>query len=1273
MNIQVIWNETDITNETIEYERTGKICSGVSNCTLTLGYTGRNFNPYNTIVIYEGGIKKGTYFITSITRDVNAHTVILETQDSTKQLNDYFIPDTYDIEEPTYAKYWIEKFLTEAGVSYQFDVSGSGSVLNNQDVLGMQSALEVLTKLVQISGWYFYADADNVIHINTLSKNPSNYKFYLRSSEVLELGFHKDDKMLRNRSVVWGASNPVTQQWAFADVRVRTGYETSASDWRSTLVVNTHIENRASAVAIANKFLKEMKNATEVKTVVCAGYYNFILGDTIFVQTRKFNGNGLVTSYVVNATTNGFTTTFILDERCPRMFGYYTFDGYVYASTMGAGVWRKPLNYVHVWEDFSDGLTNLNIIDLSINNGIFSCVSTSGTLYTRTNIDSVWSPFTPSGFYHYVTGEPVSGVICTSCSVDKFNNHIYATYAAMGETQLTIPYPTLSGELEGSWLVDIASLYPKTYTTLPIVLDNVYPSGYVPPSGYAIPSGEFRVGALDVDNNGVTQIASAMVGGNTLLELIDPESGSLGSANEELISYSEKFSVNKNYGDQYYTILPQADENKEVIISFPFLLNASGLPLGYPDTDTTMVSVSTQGYSSNNRIVSPYDIPVYSGMAYFTKFSSDTYINYTPYFSLDQAHPENSNFTTVITKSISIPGVAYMDYFRDSWQDGDFYYALWLERIADNYVNLYLGKIDLINNTSSLDLVRTLPGKILLSDLNKEMIFSPNSSIFKINPTHFKVLSGYVYLAFDYVQQASPLIKKTVFCIINLSTFDLITESYITDHYMDSVVRYSKFTQLVDDGTNVYSYTTTFHGDSIFVCKITLNPDGIEKEEVKVASHYWNTGISGGIQLIETGRNKTTSSFSAVFAGSGSWSWRYPPSPPDRYDIHFSMDQNLNITGLWDEIPSDNLLMSPLYVRLQHWVLRSNFISNRSLDVIAPADVPNNINDYRLYVINGYTGEAITEIKWQTLEGVRQPIIGASCSIDDIDNCIYVQFANLPLMGFDADSGELIKSFYYYNYENGNFVKYPYIRKLMDVVGNGVYYDSADYRKGCSVDFVIASHPITTKLWAGTAYRVIKRAEDKFHMNHIAFPSPPEVESSLTFPISVFGGHVASGIGTGNSTGYIYVSPFGNDNSYSVIYPEDWQNTVISDVREVDIDDGTDNELKTYVVFTQKHNDGTSAVSFFDATELPEANNIYYAGSGILASGILDRYAFSGYANHLEFTNFATFEFVSISGTTPIFYQKERDAINVSERSFIDRSTGFPNAEITQIRCDDSL
>ena len=41
-------------------------------------------------------------------------------------------------------------------------------------------------------------------------------------------------------------------------MRVRTGYETSASDWRSTLVVNTHIENRASAVAIANKFLKEM-------------------------------------------------------------------------------------------------------------------------------------------------------------------------------------------------------------------------------------------------------------------------------------------------------------------------------------------------------------------------------------------------------------------------------------------------------------------------------------------------------------------------------------------------------------------------------------------------------------------------------------------------------------------------------------------------------------------------------------------------------------------------------------------------------------------------------------------------------------------------------------------------------------------------------------------------------------------------------------------------------------------------------------------------------
>jgi hypothetical protein len=631
MNIQVTWNGTDVTTELITYTREGNICSGITVCNFVLAHTGRNYNPYNTMVVYEGGIKKGTYFISNIEISETEHTVTLATQDITKQLSDYYIAESYEIIEPSYSKYWIEKFLTEAQISYTFDVAGDGSIMSNNDVLGMQPAIEAITKLVQMSGWYYYSDANNVLHIGKLEKNPSNYRFYVEADEVIQFSFHKDDKMLRNRSVVWGATNPATKQWAFADVRVRTGYETSSSDWRSTLVVNSHIENKASATAIANTFLKEMRNATEVKTVVCAGYFDFSLGDTIFVQTPKWNGNGLITSYSVTAESESFTTTFILDERCPRMFGYYSYDGYVYVSTAGAGVWRKPLQYTHVWENYSDGLTDLNIIDLSINNGIFSCVSNTGKLFTRSIIDAAWIPFSQPTFYNYVTNEPVSGVVCTSCSVDKFNNHVYATFAAMSGVSLTTPSATVSGELGGSWLLDINSLYPLYYTSTPIVMSNIYPSGYVPPSGYAIPSGEFRVGALDVDNNGTTQIVSAMVKTGESIQIIPYDA----------ITYGCGLRLD-SAGGSTLNVIPI----EEIITTLP--TPKTGTIVTFKDygvdlpADAVVIYTTLPG-AYNKTIHTSVNLPTQSGQ-YYTVSTNATYMYYrSPYFNTQTSGWEDSS------------------------------------------------------------------------------------------------------------------------------------------------------------------------------------------------------------------------------------------------------------------------------------------------------------------------------------------------------------------------------------------------------------------------------------------------------------------------------------------------------------------------------------------------------------------------------------------------------------------------------------------------------
>ncbi len=1219
MNIQVIWGTTDITSETVDYERTGKICSGVSNCTVTVAYTGREFNPYDSIIIYEGGIKKGTYFITSITRNVNSNTVILETQDSTKQLNDYYIPESYEITSPTYAKYWIEKFLTEAGVSYEFDVEGDGSILNNQDVLGMQYAIEVLTKLVQISGWYFHADSDNVIHIGKLAKNPSNYKFYLRPTEIINFIFHKDDKMLRNRSVVWGATNPATQQWAFADVRVRTGYETSSQDWRSTLVVNTHIENKATAYAIANKFLKEMRNATEIKTVTCAGYYDFSLGDTIFVQDKKFNGNALITSYIVSATSSGFTTTFILDERCPRMFGYYAYDGYVYASTLGAGVWRKPLNYTHVWEDFSSGLTDLNIVDLSINNGIYACVSASGILYTRTSIDSVWTPFVHSGFYNYVTGEPVSGVVSTSCSVDKFNNHVYATYAAMSGVTLLNPTPSISGTLGGSWLVDIYSVYPKSYSTLPIILDNVYPSGYVPPSGYNVPSGEFRVGALDVDNNGVTQYVSAFTQGNSI-KIVNPTLGSFGDA---VVQERDASHVQTYIDNTHYSFLPQADSNGKVVITFEGT-EANNLVVGVASRYSSFLAPVVHVRTSS-------DIPVYSGMLDFEWLDTTTrYCNTSPFY--DITYPEDPYWS----QNEHIINFSALGHHLCSWKNVDYYKSIFVQIDSSAHTAIfYLLEFDTVNKTYSSSTIMSFTD-----------VHSIATHLFdrQFGTAGIKFVNG--HLCFYFPLNSSSNTYRFVNYAEASNTYVTKDIDVSSRYYVEGTNPYNyRMSKFFDNGDDVYSYYITKTDRTFILHKMYFSgfTDYTVGNLYTSPSSYLE-GIDAQLVFELMGGDKVTGEVSVRVYGR----LTYKTEPFDAV--------NLTFVGNAEKPETYQAFPYGTAVDTIDYYLYSCFLSNRFLSKDATAE--------KIKIVDADDLSVIAYITWpKDINNVLIPITAVCASIDDADDSIYIQFLDTELRGYDATTGELKKQFYYlsggteYNYEIG----------IQDIIGNAVFYTTSSQ---LILDSFYPAEQIIYRI-ENAYYRILKKIGNLFHQNAIAFPYPPEVESSLTFPIAVHGGVVVSGIGTGLNYGYLYVSPMGDDNTYSIIRPADWQNTVISDVRSVDIDDGTDGSLRTYVVFPQITASG-SVLSYYDATDLPYNSSLITA-SGVTSSGITNKFTFSGYANHLEFTNYATYEFVSLSGVPTTFYQRQRDAISVAEQSFIDRSTGFPDAEITQIRCDDSL
>jgi len=143
MNIQVEHNNVDISEYVISYDREHKICTAIGTLTLVVSDNiATTFNPWDEIDIHEEGDFKVRYYISTINWSIPNSTISLDCQDESKRLVDYFIPDQYTVEYPTYTRFWIEKFLDEVGTSYQFQTTSQGNLLSNHTSMGLMSAYE---------------------------------------------------------------------------------------------------------------------------------------------------------------------------------------------------------------------------------------------------------------------------------------------------------------------------------------------------------------------------------------------------------------------------------------------------------------------------------------------------------------------------------------------------------------------------------------------------------------------------------------------------------------------------------------------------------------------------------------------------------------------------------------------------------------------------------------------------------------------------------------------------------------------------------------------------------------------------------------------------------------------------------------------------------------------------------------------------------------------------------------------------------------------------
>lgn len=399
INFEIRHDGTNISDHVINYSRFQYICTGIGTIDIQLENInlGRTISPWDTMVLYEDGTKIGTYIVASAIRSAEGGTLTLQCQDYSKKLVDHFVTDQNIVTYATTTRYWIELFLTDADLTYEFTTDSTGEIVGPNASYGMSSAYDLVISLLQQSGWYIYFDQNGKAIVGELNRAGDAYDSVINDDDIISLERARNDQRLRNRAVVWGAGDPITGTWIGADVSVNTPWNYDSDDKRAVVLANGMIYSTTVAEDLARKMLNEFSQIANEITVEIVNHYGIDIGDLVYVRSKYFSGRMMVTTIESTGSKDGLVVKLTLNQKCPRLFAYFGILGQyipVYIGTWGQGVWKKYTGG-SIWSDSSSGLIAdaLYIIDLFIKNGVLACVTNDGYLYRADITTNIWTKF----------------------------------------------------------------------------------------------------------------------------------------------------------------------------------------------------------------------------------------------------------------------------------------------------------------------------------------------------------------------------------------------------------------------------------------------------------------------------------------------------------------------------------------------------------------------------------------------------------------------------------------------------------------------------------------------------------------------------------------------------------------------------------------------------------------------------------------------------------------------------------------------------------------
>jgi hypothetical protein len=1187
MNVQITLNGTDITEHVTDYDIDRTLCTGIGMARVTLA-TPVSANLFNTFVIYEEGIKKGTFYLHTLDDEGK----VLNGQDGSILLQEYFIAENYFIDYPSNSGYWIKKFLDEAKVSYVFHNGEDGSLLNNNTSLGIANAMDTLVPLLQQNGWFIYFDADNVAHIGKMEVDTTSYKEVLNDTHIVDINGTAHDKMFRNRAVVWGNANPKTGRSVFTDLDKSGWYENEypgGHDQRTVVIANSGIANKAESDAIAYRVLREFEKPSYEITLKLKGAWNLKLGDYIFVNSQFLTKSGVVTTIGSSLSTDGLYTHVILNQRCPRLFAIFDYGGFVYVGTRGAGVWRKPVKFNQNWSNFSEGLTDLDIKDLAVDCGIHACVSEGGKLFIRTEIDATWQNFVPTlaevpsggGYVVY----PTADTECTTCAIDKTNGDIIAGFSLRDDDEIC-----------RSWIYHINS--QGSYGHLLVDTDD---------------NRNYKLYSLD--NNGESNTVTALLVGsgvslawnkvgrsacpdnvyfNNTTEYI--EQGyevNVKNNNTEGIAYNLSTNIISD-GEYIYEVRGGVRRNAQVTN----VLESSLTILSYEKSSGAFAGLEQIQFRATEFGVSvptlnPYhcwaigDRKVAVYVDSFNGFQGDGTAK--GIWVIDFATHAIQKYTTVPSESV------FPDFFA------------YVER--DNQKLLYMYTFDIGDSSTTV--------KIHTFDFDTHSL----SAVTNVN---IGAYSGAPFFsAYDY---ATILVTEN-YLVLPIVGWYWNSEVY-AEYYIPTVIYYNLDTgqpnvYQVPHSTEVnidvnYINTAGVIGDDLYMGLDLPDSDVIKKitPNGSVTTTYSNSSgwlvrhgyIAGKENLYFVFRDGNTQSVINVVTGDVEFT-----APGDEREASFS--KNVDNDG------------SVLYYSKVAGTIKKYSITGNTLATYNVGGFPETHNGYEV----DYERTSNLAIVYDTIVLVARADV----------NFYYMGGWNVELQRTVLVTPD----------------------NQMVIVGGGSPIKSRKKKvlqgkKGGPYEGVFT----TARLY--------------------------QVEIDQASPVILYGGVeysgiVISGVQTGYNMGDLYVSPYGDYGTFSLVNLTNTMNSYVSDARSCTMCSGVGEEagFSTFLFISQPsdqviNENTTSDLYMIDVAGMPLEGAGAILTSGELGSINSLHYGnFDGYINHLETSNLGDvpYMFVSISGVPPVFYQKDTRQVSEAETTFIDSTRNLPYAEILCIRCDDVM